>query len=237
MGHFGYKELYSRRRPHLHPLGTTLFVTFRLANSVPKSEIRKWTALRERHRYRFKRLAKLENNQEIVAKAEKELLSLEREWFRRFEELLHLAKFGPRWLANERIRKVVESSIRSGEGKDYRIESYCIMSNHVHLVFTPTIAESDLSPAGTPLTNESPKTFARIMQAIKGGSARQANTLLGRSGAFWEHESYDHFVRGREEMFRILRYTINNPVKAKLVKSWRNWPGTYLASRYEDWFD
>ena len=49
-----------------------------------------------------------------------------------------------------------------------------------------------------------------------------------KDGAFWHHESYDHYVRD-EELNRIIQYIVNNPVKAGMVEDWRDWKFTYLA--------
>ena len=72
------------------------------------------------------------------------------------------------------------------------------------------------------------------MHRIKGPSSRYSNQLLGLEGQFWYHESYDHFVRNDKELFNTVRYTIQNPPKAGLVKHWRDWEGTYL---HPDWGD
>jgi type I restriction enzyme R subunit len=48
--------------------------------------------------------------------------------------------------------------------------------------------------------------------------------LLNRNGTFWQHESFDHWVRDVEEMERIMRYIEENPVKAGLVSSAALWP-------------
>jgi hypothetical protein len=60
--------------------------------------------------------------------------------------------------------------------------------------------------------------IARLLQSVKGATARQANLILGRTGeAFWQAESYDHWVRNESEWRRIAAYIENNPVKAGLV--------------------
>ena len=66
-------------------------------------------------------------------------------------------------------------------------------------------------------------TLAVIMKSLKGYTAHEANRILNRRGTFWEAESYDHFVRNDAEYDRIVRYVLNNPVKAGLVKNWRDW--------------
>jgi REP element-mobilizing transposase RayT len=67
------------------------------------------------------------------------------------------------------------------------------------------------------------------MKSLKGYTARQANLHLRRTGQFWEEESYDHEVRDGAEFGRIVRYILNNPVKAGLVQHWSEWPWNYVA--------
>lgn len=107
--------------------------------------------------------------------------------------------------------------MRFFDGQRYELLAYCIMPNHVHVVLTPLlkIAGSYYSLAG-------------IMHSIKGFTARRANQLMGRSGAFWLHESYDHCMRDEAELHRIITYVANNPVKAGLVAEWQAWPWTYV---------
>jgi len=66
--------------------------------------------------------------------------------------------------------------------------------------------------------------LASIMRSLKGYTAHEANKRLKRSGQFWQHESYDHWVRNDEELERIADYITGNPVKAG------------LAGRPADWF-
>src|SRR5258706_5390153 len=74
------------------------------------------------------------------------------------------------------------------------------MSNHVHVLLLPKISPS------------------KLLQALKGATAREANRVLGRTGeTFWQAESYDHWVRDESEWKRIVAYIENNPVRAGLV--------------------
>jgi type I restriction enzyme R subunit/putative DNA methylase len=74
------------------------------------------------------------------------------------------------------------------------------MPNHVHVL---------LSPLTTP---------SKLLQSVKGFSAREANKILARSGEpFWQPESYDHWVRDAAEFERIRNYTEENPVRAGLA--------------------
>jgi REP element-mobilizing transposase RayT len=65
----------------------------------------------------------------------------------------------------------------------------------------------------------------RITKATKGFTAHEANRILGRTGhPFWQHESFDRWVRDRRELERIVRYVEENPVRAGLVRSAEEWP-------------
>jgi putative DNA methylase len=55
------------------------------------------------------------------------------------------------------------------------------------------------------------------MHSLKSYTAHEANKLLGRTGQFWQHESYDHWLRDEEELERVVAYINANPVRAGLV--------------------
>lgn len=117
-------------------------------------------------------------------------------WMDRY---LDTSREGPQWLRREDIATVVEEVLHR---QQCNLHAYVIMPNHVHALLAPKISPS------------------KLMQSIKGVTAREANKLLGISGKpFWQHESYDHVVRTAEEFGKIRRYIENNPVKAALAAS------------------
>ena len=69
---------------------------------------------------------------------------------------------------------------------------------------------------------------------LKGYTARKANGLLSRTGAFWQRESYDHVIRDANEWQRIVIYVLNNPVKAGLVDTWEEWKWNYYRCSIGD---
>lgn len=115
----------------------------------------------------------------------------------------------------------------------FDLHAFCIMSNHVHVVFEPLSRSewhSDQSKAGwQPDPNQSGyhSDLHKIMQSLKRHTARQANLFLRREGAFWQDESYDHVIRDNEEYIRIVNYVLENPVKAGLVSQWDQWQWMY----------
>lgn len=222
---YPYKEFYRRKRPHLHPPQATLFVTCRLAGSIPKAVLDQWRAARLWLDDQIRRTSKGELDAPAI-----DLLSFQRRWFLRFEDIVDRARCGPTWLKDPRIASLVIDSLHYRDGKVYRLDAYCVMSNHLHVIFAPFLTERDLQeePAcrGLKFRSSQPPLDA-IMHSLKSFTAQQANKLIGREGPFWEAESYDHLIRSRDEYHRVMAYVLNNPVKAGLVQRWQDWPWSW----------
>ena len=238
MSNFDYKPFYRRNLPHIQPPGATFFVTFHLAGSLPQSILKQWRSEKYQLETEKLRLLKLQNNARL-ASVEHMIFEQKREWFRKFEKTLDDAQSGPVWLKDDRIAKEVVDSMHYLDGKVYRLDAYCIMANHVHVVFAPLpIQPSTVAQTVSLRANDSDaqtdslcyNTLSSIMQSLKGYTARKANHILGRRGTFWQHESYDHCVRNSNELRQIITYVLNNPVKAGLVDAWEKWQWSYYRS-------
>ena len=119
-------------------------------------------------------------------------------WMDRY---LDTASTGPRYLAQQPVAEVITASLQRGMQLGHcDLAAYVILPNHVHVLLLPKIAPP------------------RLLQSLKGATARQANLILGRTGeAFWQAESYDHSVRNETEWQRIAAYIEENPVHAGLA--------------------
>lgn len=206
------KSIYRRNLPHIQPPGATFFVTFQLMDSMPVAVADALRAEAKQMQAALERVSDSPERAELIYREQRRL-------FGRWDAVLDIGK-GPDWLRNPAIAKLVVDSLRYFDGQRYELVAFCIMSNHVHVVLTPL-----------PKTENDYYPLAQILHTMKGYTAGQANRLLGRTGAFWEHESYDHYVRDAEELGRIVLYVVNNPVKAGLITDWQLWPWTYC--RYE----
>jgi len=135
-------------------------------------------------------------------------------WMDRY---LDSTRSGPMYLSQEPVARVVREALRSGvKLAHYDLGAYAILSNHVHVLLLPKISPS------------------RLLQSLKGVSARQANLILGRTGeTFWQAESYDHWVRDERERQRIVSYIEENPVKAGLVQSAADYRWSSASRQYE----
>ena len=113
------------------------------------------------------------------------------------------AGYGACWLRQDDIAKVVADALQFFDKQWYQLFAWAIMPNHVHVVVQP-IAE---------------KSLFEICASWKRFTSRTANKILGRSGAFWQSESFDHLIRNQESLERCVEYTWNNPDAAGL----QNW--------------
>ena len=119
---------------------------------------------------------------------------------------------GACYLRRPEIAELVAQALRKFDDERYRLLSWCVMPNHVHVVFQPW----------------APFALQHILHSWKSYSALQANALLKRTGRFWQREYYDHLIRDGAELGRAVRYTVENPINARL----RDWRWTYVA---QDW--
>jgi REP element-mobilizing transposase RayT len=155
--------------------------------------------------------------------------------FGRLDSMLNRSRTGPLWLRQPEIAQIVAEAIEFRDGTMFDLYAYCIMPNHVHLVFK--LPEKDEQCRGNVgggrlVDNRcsSSHPVTDIIGSLKKHTALEANRKLGRHGAFWKDESFDHVARDGEELERILWYVILNPVKARLVKSWTDWKWTYCKA-------
>lgn len=214
MNNLEYQVFYKRHLPHLQLPGATLFITFRLAGSIP---VRVQQQLIDESRRIDKALERIQDSRERAIQA----LVAKRRAFLGWEQCLDAVQCGSRYLENRQIADLVCDSIHQRDGDIYDLIAFCIMPNHVHIVFTPNADEDGSYYA-----------MSSIMHSMKRYTARQANKILRREGDFWQHENYDHFARDKSELVRIVSYVLNNPVKAGLVKSHEQWEWSY--SKYLD---
>ena len=221
MNQYNYKPYYHRNLPHIQPPSATFFVTFNLTGSIPKHIIQQYITEKR----------KLEAAQQITFMQKQDNQEKKREWFRKFEDTLDQANYGPVWLKNEQIAKLVAESLHHLNEKVYSLISYCILANHVHVVFTPLKIQPSVTD-NKQTNSMSYHSLSSIMHSLKSYTAQKANQLLGRSGAFWQQESYDHCIRNPDELHRIITYVLNNPVKIGLVKEWKEWKWNYLSKSY-----
>jgi len=206
-----------RHLPHWDVDGATYFVTSCLEGSVPAKGLLDVAAFRK----------KLECDP-----APPDLS--EAEWNYRREKMI----FGKldnwldtepatRHLENPELAKQVVDAMFHFVDERYALLAFVVMPSHFHWVFRPL--DTWVRSLGEGANKRRPRE--RIMHSLKTKTAWECNQMLKTSGAFWQDESYDHCVRDEEELYRIIEYVENNPVKAGLVAKAEDWRFSSAAIR------
>src|ERR1035437_102772 len=196
--------------PHVKREGASYFVTFRLADSLPKE------VLLEYEREKAERLRRLNNfakRGETINDSEEEIA---RDFRRKIERYLDQGA-GACHLRRPDIADLVANAMRHFNESRYLLLDWVVMPNHVHAIVWPM-----------------PKhLMSDILKSWKQFTSRRAKKIVGLGeDPFWQPESYDHWIRSDEEKARIAPYIRNNPVSAGLCASpedWR-WSSAYRAA-------
>lgn len=192
------KRAYRRHLPHQVPEGSALFLTWNLKGALPRQVIDMLTQERER----LKKLPRRAGETVSERKCREGKII-----FAMADRALDCGTEGPMHLKDPRAAKIVEDSILFGVPERFELYAWCLMSNHVHVLFKPIW---DLK---------------EVTQGIKGYSAHEINGIQNARGrVFWQYESYDYWVRDDAEFQRIIDYIENNPVAAGLCKKPEDWP-------------
>lgn len=189
-------QKYRRHLPHWTQTGATYFATFRLADSLPTArlaELQEFRAAWERNHPQ--------------PRSDDVMRELSREIMRRIETWLD-AGYGSCHLREPALAHVVGNAFRHFHGERYEMNAWCVMPNHVHVLFRPR-------PGHGP---------GDILRSWKSFTARELNKRLGRTGTLWQQESYDTMIRDTLHLAKAVRYIGQNPAKAGLThKQWHRW--------------
>ncbi|PWE43849.1 transposase [Pseudomonas prosekii] len=67
-------------------------------------------------------------------------------------------------------------------------------------------------------------TLSELMQKTKSLSTRAVNRSSGRRGSLWQQGYHDRALRREEDLVKLARYVVANPVRAGLVKRFGDYP-------------
>lgn len=164
--------------------GRLVFVTFRLADSLPVNALQEMKA--------FDRLWQIQREKGELT--EKWVEEFNRKRATLENELLDKA-LGSCVLKRSDVRTLLSDVLLHFDGVRYYMHSFVIMPNHVHMVLQPF--------EGWRIQD--------IMLSIKTYSAKVINKLLGRKGTFWQREYYDRYIRNERHYYTVMRYIEGNP--------------------------
>lgn len=95
---------------------------------------------------------------------------------------------------------------------DIQLHAYCLMTNHVHLLVTPTVGSA----------------VSSLMKHLGQRYVQRINRLYQRSGTLWEGRFKSSLIASEHYMLSCYRYIELNPVRAGMVAH----PAEYRWSSY-----
>lgn len=187
--------------PHVKREGASYFVTFRLADALPQEVLLKCEAEQAE---KLRQLELAAKRGWTIGESEEDI---RRDFRRKVERYLDKGH-GACHLRRPEVAELVSRALLHWDGQRYRLDDWVVMPNHVHVVLLPTPNH----------------TLTQILKTWKQFTSRHAKPLVGLGeDAFWQRESYDHWIRNEEEKARIRRYVRHNPVTAGLCAAPEDW--------------
>lgn len=171
--------------PHWQQGESWIFVTWRLADSLPQPIVEKLSAQR----------ALWEKNHPQPWNEEL-LREYNRKFTLGFEKLLDDAH-GECILAQENLRELVTGALLHFDGERYKLDTFVIMPNHVHVLFRPLVEHR----------------LEDILQTWKRYSAREINKRREKEGSIWQREYWDRLIRTEKQFEWTRNYIVANPEK------------------------
>ena len=198
-----------RRLPHQDVEGHPIFITGCLDGSLSASGLSRIDRSRE----------------DLDARSRPENMT-ENEWAHKKQKLLFVfvddlldGETPVAHLKDEQQAEIVQNAFLQFADERYRLLAFVVMPSHHHWLFLP---DEDWSVAAVKKANESgskQKTPREIIShSIQSYTATMCNRVRDVTGAYWQHETFDHWARDEAEMLRIITYIENNPVKAGLAE-------------------
>ena len=187
--------------PHVKREGASYFVTFRLADSLPKEVL---LAFEREKVERLRRLHDFAERGESINDSEEEIA---RDLYRQIERYLDRGA-GACHLRRADIAELVANALRHFHQSRYLLHEWVVMPNHAHAIVWP-------------MPNH---LLSDILKSWKQFTSRRAKAILVLGEEpFWQPESHDHWIRNDAEKTRIARYIRNNPVAAGLCARPEDW--------------
>jgi REP element-mobilizing transposase RayT len=212
------KEFHKANLPHYQQPGQAYFVTWNLQDAIPAKAFEDYTEKLKQLRTSINYAVTSNKPPEQISGLEYEYNILRKKMMKAYEDLLHLKNKCIVDLSKAENTTIVQNAFCYWEWKKLKNYAISVMPNHVHWVFG--LYEKDVD--GKPVWLE------EVLKSVKQFSATQINRLEHQKGSLWHKESWDTTIRDQRHLYEAIEYTRNNPVKAGLVKDWKDWKGTMV---------
>lgn len=194
-------RVYRRNLPHWRQEGATYFVTFRLHDAIPE-DARRRLVHEENVWLKARGISPEQDRKAVYSKLSDKDKFIYRQHLNRLREDVHDSGLGECYLRKSDVVDQLRTQLLAGDDEYLHVGDFVIIPNHVHLLAIPT-----------------GKELEDCMKRIKGSSATLCNRILGRSGTFWQADTFDHIVRNLDQLAKYREYIVNNPDKAGIQVS------------------
>jgi REP element-mobilizing transposase RayT len=187
-----YRELdiHERNLPHWQQDDCWIFLTWRLADSLPAEKLAQWRQEKEA----WMRLHPEPWDEPT-----------QRDYHNRFSSQVDTwldSGAGACVLALPAIRKILVDALLHFDGSRYSLGDFVVMPNHVHVLVRPLAGH----------------LLADILHSWKSFTSKAIHAALGTSGRLWQEEYWDRLIRNEKHLDACKRYIAENPIKAALPK-------------------
>ncbi|MGB6221210.1 transposase [Haloferula sp.] len=176
-------EKHRHNLPHWQQNKVWIFLTYRLADSLPQVILARW---------------KEERTTWFAHHPEPWDENTEAEYHQRFTDRIDRwldQGHGSCLLQSPENAQIVANAFEHFDGERYRLVRYVVMPNHVHLLFHPLACHR----------------LPDLVHTWKRFTAREINKRENRSGPLWMADYYDRLIRSQKHFDWVLRYIENNP--------------------------
>ena len=176
-------DKHTDKLPHWQQGHAYVFVTWRLADSLPQAKIIKWKEEKERW---------------VSFNPKPWDLATESKYYERFGQTMDHwldAGYGSCLLENHENGKIVSDALLHFNHQRYNLSDFVIMPNHVHVLFQPLECHK----------------LENIIKTWKQYTAKEINLRRGMQGALWQKNYWDRLIRSQEHFDWTRNYIHNNP--------------------------
>ena len=174
--------IWGRKIPHWFQEHKTMFITFRLADSLPGEAIESL------------RVDNLFYKNDFIVSDYRNKEQYRIALMRKIEQWLNNGH-GKCILQRDNIRNIVVEALHYYDGTEYVLHAFVIMPNHVHLL---------LSPLGKLPINT-------IIGQVKSYSGHKIKKQLNCKDNIWQSNMFDRIVRNGDDFEKIMKYIEENP--------------------------
>ncbi|MCR4964989.1 MAG: transposase [Bacteroidales bacterium] len=180
----------STNLPHWHQDYKYVFITFRLADSIPQCKL---ASLKEEKEVWMKK-----HPQPLDEKAREEYFEL---FINTVDKWLD-NNYGDCILEIPDNRKIVEDALLFFDQVRYNLKAYVVMPNHVHIL----------------LQLYNGFNLDKVMYSLKSFTAKKINERMNRKGRVWQSEYFDRIIRSEDHYKKVLKYIISNDNNIAWIK-------------------